>query len=61
MSKRSPVVQYLSYYKELSEAGIIRGVGNWFNAVGRIEFEKARDAGLIIMTKDGMWKINDKK
>ena len=57
MSETSPVIQLLSYYKTMTTGEIIREVGSWFNAVGRTEFEKARDAGLITMTKDKQWKI----
>ncbi len=61
--KYNPVVLILEKYSRLSEHDIIMEVASWFNAIGREEFDKAKNQGIIIQTKDHpeLWELVNKK
>ena len=46
----SPVVSVLKKYPELTAWDIIRQVGDWHFANGKVEFDKAVESGLIVKT-----------
>lgn len=58
----SPVVLLLEKYPTMREDEIIGQVADWFNAVGREEFDKAKKSGLIKPTKDNpkLWELKKK-
>jgi len=63
ISKLSPVQLLLEKYSTLTKDEIIGQVADWFNAVGKDEFESAKKSELIIQTKDNpkLWKLNKQK
>ncbi len=63
ISNLSPVQLLLEKYSTLTKDELIGQVADWFNAVGRDEFESAKKSGLIIYTKDNpkLWQLNKKK
>jgi len=60
--KPSPAQLLLEKYNTMRKDEII-GVADWFNAVGKDEFDKAEKSGLIVQTKDNimLWELNKKK
>ena len=53
------VVLLLEKYTTLTKDEIIGEVADWFNAVGKDEFNKAEKSSLIIQTKDNpkLWEL----
>ena len=58
----SPVMLILKKYPQLPKVHIIRQVAFWFNVIGKDEFDKARNQGIIIQVKDypNLWELADK-
>ena len=48
----NPVLLVLHRYHKLNKWTIIRSVADWFNAIGKDEFDKALDEGLIKTCED---------
>ena len=48
----NPVLLVLHRYHKLNKWTIIRSVADWFNAIGKDEFDKALAEGLIKICKD---------
>ena len=59
----NPVVLLLEKYTTLTKDEIIGEVADWFNAVGKDEFESAKKSSLIIQTKDNpkLWQLKNKQ